>query len=223
MTRFPQPQARKGSQKWIQKLVNDRPEILNSQIWSTLSFSVNEDIQWLSPLKRDNYAEYRDQAFLNLLGVKLDKMPLAEFWPERGPQWDALGKSSGGKLLLVEAKSHISELISKSKAQDEASMKKIQKSLEETGRYLNSRVNAAWSESFYQYTNRLAHLHLLRKNELPAYLVYVYFLNDAEMKGPTTFYEWEGAIKLLNSRLGIGRHRLQKFITNVYIDVHALQ
>ena len=223
MTRFPQPQARKGSQKWIQKLVNDRPEILNSQIWSTLSFSVNEDIQWLSPLKRDNYAEYRDQAFLNLLRVKLDKMPLAQFWPERGPQWDALGKSSGGKLLLVEAKSHISELISKSKAQDEASMKKIQESLEETGRYLNSRVDAAWSESFYQYTNRLAHLYLLRKNELPAYLVYVYFLNDVEMKGPTTFYEWEGASKLLNSRLGIGRHKLQKFIANVYIDVHALQ
>jgi len=223
MARFPQPQARKGSQKWIQKLVNDRPEILNSQIWSTLSFSVNEDIQWLSPLKRDNYAEYRDQAFLNLLGVKLEKMPLAQFWPERGPQWDALGKSSGGKLLLVEAKSHISELISKSKAQDEASMKKIQESLEETGRYLNSRVNAAWSESFYQYTNRLAHLYLLRKNELPAYLVYVYFLNDVEMEGPATFYEWEGAIELLNSCLGIGRHKLQKFITNVYIDVHALQ
>lgn len=223
MARFPQPQARKGSQKWIQKLVNDRPEILNSQIWSTLSFSVNEDIQWLSPLKRDNYAEYRDQAFLNLLGVKLDKMPLAQFWPERGPQWDALGKSSGGKLLLVEAKSHISELISKSKAQDEASMKKIQESLEETGRYLNSRVDAAWSESFYQYTNRLAHLYLLRKNELPAYLVYVYFLNDAEMEGPATFYEWEGAIKLLNSRLGIGKHKLRKFMTNVYIDMHALQ
>lgn len=223
MTRFPQPQARKGSQKWIQKLVNDRPEILNSQIWSTLNFPEKEDIQWLSPLKRDNYAEYRDQAFLNLLGVKLDKMPLAQFWPERGPQWDALGKSSGGKLLLVEAKSHISELISKSKAQDEASMKKIQESLEETGRYLNSRVNAAWSESFYQYTNRLAHLYLLRKNELPAYLVYVYFLNDTEMEGPATFYEWEGAIKLLNSRLGIGRHRLQKFMANVYIDMHALQ
>jgi hypothetical protein len=114
-------------------------------------------------------------------------------------------------------------LISKSKAQDEASMKKIQESLEETGRYLNSSVDAAWSDSFYQYTNRLAHLYLLRKNELPAYLVYVYFLNDVEMEGPATFYEWGGAIKLLNSRLGIGKHKLRKFITNVYIDVHALQ
>jgi hypothetical protein len=223
MARFPQTRAKKGSQKWIQKLVNDKPEILNSQIWSALDLSEEEDIQWLSPLKSDDYAEYRDQDFLNLLRVKLEKIPLVQFWPKGGPQWDALGKSSAGKLLLVEAKSHISELISKSRAEDEGSMKTIQKSLEETRRYLNSRVQVAWSQSFYQYINRLAHLYLLRKNGLRAYLVYVYFLNDAEMEGPATFYEWEGAIKLLNSYLGIGKHRLQKFITDVYIDVHSLQ
>ena len=223
MARFPQPQAKKGSQKWIQKLVSDKPGILNSQIWSALDLSEEEDIRWLSPLKSDDYAEYRDQDFLNLLGVKLEKISLAQFWPKGGPQWDALGKSSAGKLLLVEAKSHISELISKSQAEDEGSMKKIQKSLEETMQYLNSKAHVDWSQSFYQYTNRLAHLYLLRKNDLRAYLVHVYFLNDFEMKGPATFSEWEGATKLLKSYLGIGRHKLQKFTTDVYIDVHALQ
>jgi len=64
---------------------------------------------------------------------------------------------------------------------------------------------------------------LLRKNDLPAYLVYVYFLNDIEMKGPATFHEWEGAIKLLNAYLGIGKHRLKKFTIDVYVDVLALQ
>ena len=59
---------------------------------------------------------------------------------------------------------------------------------------------------------------MLRKNDLPAYLVYVYFLNDIEMNGPTSFHEWEGAVKLLSSYLGIGKHKLQKFITDVYID-----
>jgi hypothetical protein len=67
MARFPQTQAEKGSQKWIQKLVNDKPEILNSQICSTLNLPEKENIQWLSPLKNDDYAEYRDQAFLKLL------------------------------------------------------------------------------------------------------------------------------------------------------------
>ena len=101
MARFPQPQAKRGSQKWIQKLINDKPEILNSKIRSALNFSEEEDVQWLSPLKSDDYAEYRDQAFLNLLNVKLERIPLAQFWPKGGPQWDALGKSSSGKLLLV--------------------------------------------------------------------------------------------------------------------------
>jgi hypothetical protein len=59
----------------------------------------------------------------------------------------------------------------------------------------------------------------LRKNNLPAYLIYVYFLNDIEMKGPTSFNEWEGALRLLTSALGIGRHKLQKFIIDVYVDV----
>ena len=223
MARFPQPQAKRGSQKWIQKLINDKPEILNSKIRSALNFSEEEDVQWLSPLKSDDYAEYRDQAFLNLLNVKLEKMPLAQFWPKGGPQWDALGKTSSGKLLLVEAKSHISELISTLHAEDERSVRKIQKSLKETKRYLNSKAHIEWSQCFYQYTNRIAHLYLLRKNGLPAYLVHVYFLNDTEMKGPTTFHEWEGAIKLLNSYLGIGKHRLKKFTIDVYVDVLALQ
>ena len=68
MARFPQTQAKKGSQKWIQKLINDKPEILNSQIWSTLNFSEKEHIQWFSPLKNDDYAEYRDQAASLLFG-----------------------------------------------------------------------------------------------------------------------------------------------------------
>jgi hypothetical protein len=122
------------------------------------------------------------------------------------PQWDALGKSSTGKLLLVKTKSHISELTSESRAEDESSRKKIQESLENTKHYLNSKVNVDWSQSFYQYTNRIAHLYLLRKNNVPAYLVLVYFLNDIDVDGPATFYEWEGAIKLLKSCLGIVRH-----------------
>jgi hypothetical protein len=223
MGRFPQHQAKKGSQKWIQKLVNDKPEVLNPKIWSALNLSEDEDIQWLSPLRGDEYAEYRDQAFLDLLDIRLEKTSLAQFWPKGGPQWDALGKSSSGKLFLIEGKSHISELISSLRAEDEESRKKIQKSLEETKHYLNSKAHADWSQGFYQYTNRLAHLYLLRKNNMPAYLILVYFLKDFEMKGPDTYHEWEGAIKLLQSCLGIGRHRLKKFTTNVYIDVHALK
>lgn len=223
MARFPQTQAKKGSQKWIQKLVNDNPEILNSQIRSALNFSEKENIQWLSPLKNDDYAEYRDQAFLKLLDVKLEKLPLDEFWPKGGPQWDALGRSTSGKLFLVEAKSHISELISTLQAKDENSVKRILKSLREVKDYLGSKTDFDWPKGFYQYANRLAHLYLLRKNEIRAYLVFVYFINDSQVKGPTTVSEWKGAIKLLHSCLRIERNKLTKYIANIFVDVNQLQ
>jgi hypothetical protein len=222
MGRFPQHQAKNGSQRWIQRLVNDKPEILDSQIWSKLKFSVDEDIRWLSPLKSDGYAEYRDQSFLKLLGVNLRKMSLAQFWPNGGPQWDALGKSSSGKLFLVEGKSHITELMSNMQAKDERSRTLIRKGLDDTKHYLNSKTEGDWSQCFYQYANRLAHLCLLRKNGLPAYLIHVYFLNDFEMDGPDSIQEWKGAIKLLESYLGVRRHRLQKFMAEVYTDVGRL-
>lgn len=49
---------------------------------------------------------------------------------------DALGKSSSGKLFLVEAKSHIPELISLLQAKDERSIEQIKASLAERARAL---------------------------------------------------------------------------------------
>jgi len=223
MERFPQPAASKGSQKWVQMIINEKPEFLNEEIRRKVGISKDEDILWLSPLKNDNYAEYRDQAFLDLLRIELRRFSLADFWPKNGPQWDALGKSSSGKLFLIEAKSHIPELISTMQARDEESKAKIRKGFEETKYFLNIKAERDWSRPFYQYTNRIAHLYLLRQNELPAYLVFIYFINDLEMRGPTTEKEWKGAITLLHSYLGIGRHKLQNFIADVFVDVTHLE
>ena len=224
MGRFSQTVGRKGSKKWIQRLINKKTELVNSQIRKDLGLLENEKICWLSPLEEDDYAEYRDQAFIDKLGVKLDKVSLEDFWPSGGPQWDALGRSGSGKLFLVEAKSHIQEMVSSIQAEDKDSLKKISKSLKDTKSFLNSKAEINWSLRFYQYTNRLAHLYLLREvNKLPAYLVFVYFINDKEMNGPRTVDEWKGAIKLLHSYLGIGRHKLQKFMTEVFIDVKNLE
>ena len=62
MRRFPQHQAAIGSQKWIQKLVNETPQPLNAEIRKQLTHSTDESISWLSPRAEDDYAEYRDQA-----------------------------------------------------------------------------------------------------------------------------------------------------------------
>lgn len=223
MTRRAQGQALKGSQFWIQHIINRRPELLEAEIKSQLKLDDIDSISWLSPLVQDEYAEYQDQAFLDLLGVELSQVPLKNFWPARGPVWDALGRSNSGKLFLVEAKSHIGEMVSPATAASEKSRDLISKSINECKHYLNSGTAADWTGQFYQYTNRLAHLYLLRElNALPCYLIFLYFINDSVMSGPTTKEEWNKAIKVVHSFLGIGRTKLSPSIADIFIDLEVL-
>ncbi len=112
----------KGSLKWIQLLVNDRPGILNQKIRDGAS------IRWVSPLKNDDFAEYRDIDFLIVLGLGHLQDQLKNFWPNRGPQWDALGKSEN-KYYLVEAKANIPEINSKCQANNPCSLSKIKEAI----------------------------------------------------------------------------------------------
>jgi hypothetical protein len=223
VSRIPQHRAVKGSQKWIQKLIKVKPNLLNSPIRTQLGLQGTERITWLSPIADDEYAEYRDQAFLDLLGIKLPKVSLSDFWPSRGPVWDGLGRSDSGNVFLIEAKSHISEVLSPKTGAGEKSLRKIKKSLNETKTFLHSKSEHDWTTTFYQYTNRLAHLYLLRAlNEVPAYLLFLYFVNDKDMSGPKSVDEWIGALSLMKSYLGVGRHRLDKYVAEIFIDVKAL-
>jgi len=223
MSRFPQKEATKGSQKWIQKLINNKPDHLNSLIKEKLKLDEDEQITWYSPLKTDDYAEYRDNAFLKLLGIKLEAYPLKNYWPKNGPQWDALGKSYSEKIFLVEAKSHIPELISTLKAINKDSRNKILESLEETRKSFGVNNDFDWSKTFYQYANRLAHLHLLRKNKISAFMINVNFFNDSEVGGPMSAAEWRGAIRLLHRCLGLKEQLLKNKVIEVYIDITDLK
>jgi hypothetical protein len=63
MTRTVQPLGARGSLKWVQLAVNERPDQLD------VAIPVKGHIEWLSPLKDDGYAEYRDAAFLERIGL----------------------------------------------------------------------------------------------------------------------------------------------------------
>jgi len=66
----------------------------------------------------------------------------------------------------------------------------IERSLYEVMLFLKVRNSDNWTQSLYQYANRLAHLYLLRElNGIPAFLVFAYFVDDQEMHGPTTVRE----------------------------------
>jgi hypothetical protein len=216
--------ARAGSQRWLQISVNRRPELIDVPLQELIG--ADHLIEWLSPLEEDEYREYRDGAALRLLGIDhLEQRPLSGFWPARGPVWDALGRTSKGDLLLVEAKAHIPELVSGSTKAEGDSLELIASTMNEVRRALAPRSTVDWTKTFYQYTNRLAFLHLLRNlNGLPAHLVHVYFVNASDMGGPGTVEEWSGALRLLRATIGLGdRHPLEPFVHEVFVDVRALE
>ena len=81
-----------------------------------------------------------------------------------------------------------------------------------------------WTGTFYQYANRIAHLHFLRvDNGARAHLVNIYFLNADDVGGPTDRAEWNGAIKVVECYLGLGRHRLAKYMHELFVDVSPLK
>ena len=226
MSRVSQPNGTKGSLKWIQLLINDCPQLINPLLQTECSLIADESIIWLSPLKDDEFAEYWDQYFLNRLGVDLKQRSLNTFWPNSGPHWDALGRTEKGKVFLLEAKAHVTEIVTPGTgAKSPRSKALIEKSLQEVKSFLALRSSTDWSNVLYQYANRLAHLYLLRElNNIPAFLVFVYFLNDNEMNGPTTKEEWIAAIQVVEGVLGLGeKHRLKPYIIDLFIDVNDIK
>ena len=62
-----------GSQRWLQIAVNRCPDVIDSAIADALDLCPGEEIEWLSPLESDCFAEYRDAKFVKRLGVSLEK------------------------------------------------------------------------------------------------------------------------------------------------------
>jgi hypothetical protein len=219
MSRVPQFVGEKGSLLWIQRAIAERWPSLETPILDKVGSSTT--ILWRSPLEADGYAEYRDGTFLDLLGLSHLRHQLTEFWPERGPQWDALAQLDGGGVLLLEAKAHVGELCSPGSAAGAASLARISERLDEVAEALGASARRApWTTHFYQLANRIAHLHFLRSRGVDAWLVLVNFLGDAEMAGPETVEAWEAAYTVAWHVMGLNkRHALSRYIVEVYPDV----
>jgi len=222
MDRHPQDPNSHGSLKNLQVAINVKKKYLDYEISKVIGKQMN--IDWKSPLKSDDYAEYRDEDFLKNLGIlNKIKYSLSNFWPDNGPQWDALGVS-GDEIILVEAKANISEMVSPGTKAGTDSRSKIENSLDEVKKYLSVSDTIDWTGTFYQYVNRIAHLYYFReKNKIKSHLLFIYFINDITVHGPKTKDEWLGAIQTMECYLGLAKkHKLRKYIYDIFIDVNDL-
>lgn len=216
--------ASKGSQHWLQIAVNDAPDLLDSALRRSGAIERNDTVQWRSPLGADGYREYRDAAAFRQLGISsLPDRSLKEFWPPRGPVWDALGVSDKGMKILVEAKAHIAEAASPPSKASLASLEKIRRSLAEARAWYAPKATAEWSEHLYQYANRLAFHYLLsRVNRIPSRLVFIDFVNASDVGGPDSEASWKGATELMHALLGLPSN-LERFgVFHTYVDVRKL-
>lgn len=213
--------ATRGSQAWMQRAVSSRFSGLETEIVRAVG-GPRDQVVWKSPLA-PNYKEARDGRVFQQLGVTPTKRPLSDFWPARGPVWDALAVV-GNQYVLIEAKAHIPELISGATKATRASLDKIKTALRRTQRSLAPRSKGDWAMSpFFQYANRLAFLQFLREdNGIPAHLVFIYFTNDQDIGGPATREEWQGALRLMEANLGLGDHRLSPFVHKLFVDCRSI-
>lgn len=216
--------ATAGSQRWLQAAVEHKPDLLFTALQPALSLPDGVEITWVSPRAADGYREYKDLSALRQLGITtLPKRPLNDFWPSGGPVWDALGRTTDGQYIFVEAKAHIPEAASPGTRASPVSLERITASLAEARGYYAPRATADWSGTFYQYANRLAHHYLLRKvNGLPSHLVFLYFTNASDVGGPESELEWRGAIRLLHASLGLGEHIKDPYVHDIFLDTTLL-
>ena len=58
--RIEQPEGKRGSLKWIERLVEYHSSSLDDALRVAGALSNGRHIDWLSPLREDKWAEYRD-------------------------------------------------------------------------------------------------------------------------------------------------------------------
>jgi len=159
-----------------------------------------------------------------------------DFWPVRGhnaQNWDGIF-NVGDDWYFVEAKAHISELKSKHKKSIKSDAL-ISRSFQETidDWFESAKSGDDWLRSpYYQFANRLAFCHFLRKNKINAHIVNIFFLNGFEKPQETrdplkivddklsvkTIDDWEKAISKEWEQLGVNKASLSGISYEVFVD-----
>ena len=231
MTRRNSGPANKGSRFHLQKMVNLNQDYLNhlmlSNSPSLKEYSATQPI-WVSPLSADNYREYSDNDFLNIIDQIGLRKKLREFWPTGGPYWDALArverKNGERGVILAEAKANIPELGGPNYAcgaENISSRNKIENSLVIVKQALGVKPDTDWMGDYYQYANRLAHLYFLYVIcKVPTWLVYICFIGAKKAIVPSTEEDW--AVPLANVQKALRlpeSHRLSSRIVYIFPKV----
>ena len=182
--------------------------------------------------------EYFALGFLKHFGLDPyeENQKYYKYWPKpkvsgyqnveisKGQQhWDAVGKTDDGRIVLLEAKAHINELQSTTKAT--AGLIKIEEAFKLTREGIGVEECSSWTSEYYQFANHIFTCWYLNKvRNIPAVLVNVFFVGDIRPDNyfcPQTITEWERAINLEYKHLGISEEMpfIKETVRTCYINV----
>lgn len=193
-------------------------QVIGGQVLEWLDFKFNADKPFLD-------AEWMGLDFLEKGHPA--KAQWRRFWPQKGnvPNWDAVGRVQCGdkvEWLLVEAKAHTEEIRSTCSAKKEGGLGKIQAAFAQTKRAMDVSDSADWLSPYYQYANRLAALHFLTAQGIPAKLLFIYFLGDRNPPKtcPKSQGEWQAAIAPMYNHLGLtGKSEVERQTHRLFLPV----
>jgi hypothetical protein len=183
-------------------------------------------IEWVYPTGRQGEREPQGLRFLRDRADALERWK--KFWPDtlRQQTWDGVARlvreGAEPEWLLFEAKANHPEFVtSPCGADNEESLRTINKALDKTKKHLGVHRHFCWTGSYYQYANRLATLYFLTAIAgVLARLVHVYFCGDEFPDGrwcPATEQDWKRLIEARDLTLGLpDRHAMSGLLHQIF-------
>ncbi len=152
-----------------------------------------DNVTWLDfDFTEDKAEPDRELVGLSFLENEKNSQALFSQWKEEWPQkgnsmnWDLVGYTVQNDIktwILIEAKAHIGELKQSCGASGEG-LKKIEKALTKAAYNIGTIIadKNPWTKKYYQLANRIYVLDLLKRNEINAKLINIYFTGDKNFK-----------------------------------------
>ena len=219
-----------GSEFHLRRILAEDPGTLSSAVLGACGLP-NASLEWL-PFPRDSKSPSGDRELRGMEFVTERRDVLEAWktwWPQSGrpPCWDAIGRLTYEDVtewVLLEAKANHVEFCSPPTGAGDSSRRTIEDALKETKRYLGVHRAFRWTDTYYQYANRLASLYFLQiKMKEPARLVFLYFGGDAfpdQRPCPEGRREWEPLLSACHQTLGLPEeHALSARVHDVFLEV----
>ena len=223
-----------GSEFHLLRYLGYHRRDLNSAVEKQIGGRVSEWLDFAFAGKGKLDKEWRGVDFVG--STQAVRSAWTKFWPQTGnvPNWDAVGRlelNAGVDYLLIEAKAHVEELQSSCSASKRGGLDTIREALQATIKSNGFPAKVEdWLSPYYQYANRLAHLHFLLEHAIPAHLVFIYFcgddwggktLNNGKRPNcPKNAQGWGTHLNRMYDRLGLrGQSKLEQSVHSVFLRV----